>query len=140
MIKIKVDPASRRVIINLGKQVCIHQQHIKSQLHVTGHNVVKNVRNIIKTGKRSGRIYTFRGRAHQASAPGEAPANRTGRLAGSSSYNVRDYTQMEVGETADYALFLEEGTVKMAPRPHLVRAVTKETQSLRVGLESLRKF
>lgn len=139
MITIKVDPKSRIVLAKLRRHKRVHEQHIRAQLFVTGNEVVREVRRLIGTGSRSGRIYTYRGRPHQASAPGEPPAKRSGRLLGSSSYVVRGSRQMEVGESVEYALYLEEGTVKMAPRPHLIRAVLSENLNLRIALEEMEK-
>lgn len=90
--------------------------------------VTDKLRYIIRNGPRTGRVYTIRGRKHQASAPGEAPANRTGRLAKSVDYIATGHHTLQVGEKAEYAGWLENGTKKMAPRPHLQVAVT-ETQT-----------
>lgn len=90
--------------------------------------VTEKLRYMIRNGPRTGRVYTFRGRKHQASAPGEVPANRTGRLANSVGYLVSGHDDMQVGEEAEYAGFLEHGTRNMAPRPHL-RVAVNETQT-----------
>lgn len=99
--------------------------------------VTNKLRYIIRNGPRTGRVYTFRGRKHQASAPGEAPANRTGRLANSVGYLASGPDDLQVGEEAEYAGFLERGTRKMAPRPHLQVAVN-ETQT--ITMQTLIKF
>lgn len=96
--------------------------------------VTEKLRYMIRNGPRTGRVYTFRGRKHQASAPGEVPANRTGRLAKSVGYLVSGHDDMQVGEEAEYAGYLENGThnkdgsLRMAPRPHL-RVAVNETQT-----------
>lgn len=90
--------------------------------------VTEKLRYMIRNGPRTGRVYTFRGRKHQASAPGEVPANRTGKLANSVGYLVSGHDDMQVGEEAEYAGFLEHGTRNMAPRPHL-RVAVNETQT-----------
>jgi hypothetical protein len=98
-------------------------------LHTAGGIVNTETARLIKTGPKTGRIYMYRGRPHQASAPGEAPASRSGRLIGSQDYKVRSVHQLIVGETAKsdkgapYPDYLEYGTTKMAPRPHLITAV-----------------
>jgi hypothetical protein len=63
---------------------------------------------------------------HQASAQGEAPANRTGRLYQSGNYGVRNWQQGYIGESVDYAVFLELGTRKMIKRPHLIAAINNK--------------
>ncbi len=47
--------------------------------------------------------------SHKASAPGEAPANLTGKLAASLKVSVRGST-LKVTDTAKYALALESGS------------------------------
>ena len=71
-------------------------------------------RRVLK-GPKTGRIY---GR-HQASAPGEAPANDTGFLAGSIRIDINQKWEVDLRALAPYAVHLEYGTRKMAPRPFL---------------------
>lgn len=95
----------------------------------------------VLVGNRSGRIYKVPagkakkikgqfvgGRTYQASAPGEAPASRTGRLRTSYRFRVIKDNNRYVGEVGTpmlYGLFLQEGTRKMAKRPHLDVAFEK---------------
>ena len=72
----------------------------------------------LTSGPRSGRTYLFRGRRHTASAAGEMPASRTGKLAGSVGYKT-SRMRVEFGETAFYGKYLEDGTPNMAARPHV---------------------
>lgn len=95
--------------------------------------VTNQLRYMIRNGPRTGRVYTFRGRKHQASAPGEVPANRTGRLAKSVRYESTGHHTLRVGEDAEYAGWLENGTKRMAPRPHLQIAV-QQTQTKTMGI------
>lgn len=55
------------------------------------------------------------------SRPYEPPHLQTGRL-NQSAYHKTNRTKLslEVGETADHAGYLEKGTTKMLPRPHIV--------------------
>lgn len=99
--------------------------------------LTNKLRYMIRNGPRTGRVYTFRGRKHQASAPGEVPANRTGRLAKSVDYEAIGHHTLVFGERAEYAGYLERGTKKMAERPHLGVAVT-EMQT--VTMNTLVKF
>lgn len=99
--------------------------------------LVNKLQYMIRNGPRTGRVYTFRGRKHQASAPGEVPANRTGRLAKSVRYEATGHHTLVFGEDAEYAGFLEHGTRNMAPRPHL-RVAVNEMQT--VTMQTLIKF
>lgn len=72
----------------------------------------------LTTGSRSGRVYIIRGRSYRASAPGEMPAKRTGRLAGSVDYHIGKL-MLTFGDQADYGGYLEDGTDRMDARPHV---------------------
>lgn len=81
-----------------------------------------------KSGRRY-RIGRGRRRFHIASAPGEPPAVRTGFLRS----NIRSGTRRTtfgveglVGSNVVYAPFLEEGTLRMKPRP-VWRRVLRES-------------
>lgn len=76
----------------------------------------------VRNGVKTGRIYIIRGRLHQASAPGETPANITGNYARSVGYGISG-RRMRFGNSAYYAGFLEEGTTRMEPRPGLRNAI-----------------
>lgn len=76
--------------------------------------MVSKVMNPPKTG----RIYRRGGVSHQASAPGESPANDRGNLVKSitTAYD-HDAVSGTVNVGAAYAEHLERGTERMAPRP-----------------------
>ena len=77
----------------------------------------------VLVGNRRGRKYNVPGtkKKYTASAPGEAPARRTGALATDYKPKVKGFIGI-VGSMLLYALMLEKGTKKMAPRPHLGKA------------------
>jgi HK97 gp10 family phage protein len=126
-IRIKPLSSARRVIVGIERLTKTHQQSIEDGLHVVGKIVGNRVKELITQGPKTGRVYRIRGRDHQASAPKEAPANLSGRLVKSFNYNVHGPYTMELGEDAEYAGFLEDGTRNIKPRPHVGRAVD-ETQ------------
>jgi HK97 gp10 family phage protein len=85
---------------------------------------------------KSGREYP---RRRRASAPGEPPARQTGTLQASiTEPQVRKSGNAIVGEmriTAPYAVFLERGTSRMAPRPFAQPAVDALLKGLgRIGV------
>lgn len=125
MINIKVSKRSQVTLAEIGGLHLKHQDGIETALYTIGEDVGLRVKQLLTQGPKTGRVYRIRGVDHQASAPGEAPASRTGRLVRSFNYNVHGFYQMEVGEDAPYAGWLEDGTENMEPRPHLIRAITE---------------
>lgn len=79
-----------------------------------GDEVVEGAIGLIKASPRSGRVYQY----GRASAPGEAPANQSGRLVASAFVNLDgDAMHVRAGFGVDYSRYLEGGTRHMAPRP-----------------------
>ena len=117
------------------------QAVLESRINRNVERACQHLTNQVKktlTGQRSGRLYrvagTVTGQRYQASAPGEPPAVRTGRLRNDIKYvvfhtggfNVRGL----VGSTLAYAAPLEMGTSRIRRRPFL--RVTFEQQRLRM--------
>jgi HK97 gp10 family phage protein len=83
------------------------------------YTTIKDGDNIVKVIKNNGRNGT-----HQASAPGEAPASDTGRLAGDLAIVVTGLTAT-VGTALEYGKYLEYGTMKIEERPWLRPALDR---------------
>jgi hypothetical protein len=74
----------------------------------------------VARGPKTGRIYKRGKIAHQASAPGEAPATDLGKLLGSIRGELaNEPLTANLVASVDYAIHLEFGTSKMAPRPFM---------------------
>ena len=88
-------------------------------------------------GSRSGRIYRIRGKEHQASAPGEAPAVDTGNLKGSIKVGevTEDHAVLETN--ADYAAYLEFGTRYMAARPFMRPSVENHLDEIEAAMAAV---
>lgn len=114
---------------------------IKWQMESRSYAAANELRNAaleVLRGQRGGRVYTVPGtkRKYQASAPGQPPAVRTGafRLSWQASAHVvfgsyisRVESDTTVGTKRQYVLgeLLENGTSKMAPRPHQDKILEK---------------
>lgn len=70
---------------------------------------------------------------YKASRPGEPPASRLGDLRISYKYRVKGLAA-EIGSPLPYALALEKGTSKMAPRPHLMRGFNSRRTEIMAAL------
>lgn len=114
--------------------------------------VEKEAKLPIMQGNKSGRIYKRRTVEHRASAPGEAPANDTGRLVNSITSRFNSVKGGEAfvyipDSTVKYAKWLEFGTHKIAPRPFFFPAFEKSkawikdrlAEGVRRGLEKGKK-
>lgn len=102
-----------------------------------GANLVRNeaITLILDTPK-TGRIYRRRGKEHQASAPGEAPASDVGTLVGRirvDDSKINDLRVSVVASTA-YAAYLEYGTQKMGPRPFMRPSLANKKKEIEAGI------
>ena len=93
----------------------------------TAQNIRTHAIKSIARGTKSGEEYQKYDprRRHRASAPGEPPAQDTGRLSNSITANI-DGKRAEVGTNLEYAPWLEFGTRTIEPRPFLFPALEKE--------------
>lgn len=91
----------------------------------------KYIQENIETGPKTGRIYRrYRPfRIHQASDPGQSPANDLGNLAASfvaQKVKINQYSYRGlVSSTSPYALRLEKGGGNIRPRPYILPAIER---------------
>ncbi len=95
------------------------QAGVDKAVQATGLEVRGDIVKRIQRGPATGQVYGN----HQASAPGEAPATDTGRLASSIDYKREGRMSASVGSDLAYAAMLEFGTTKVEPRPAWIPAV-----------------
>ena len=93
----------------------------------------------ITSGQKSGNVYKRGNATHTASAPGQSPANDTGKLAGGIKYNKVADNEHEVKITTEYALMLEVGTSKMLARPFIMPTMLNTRRKLEAAFRKLRK-
>jgi len=109
----------------INKSMINNKEGVRRGLVEVGPEIRKEVKRLITSPPKTGRVYTIRGKPHQASAPGEAPANLTGALAASVSSRVKGSTRLTIGDLASKAPHggvMEFGTkdgTRILPRPHL---------------------
>lgn len=115
MTDVRFDPAALRLLLDspsgdvakdLARRAVQVDRIVKHSLKQPGH----------------GRVYRRGGVLHRASAPGAPPATDLGRLAAATGWEVgRDERGLvaRIGSNYPVQLYLELGTRRMAPRPHL---------------------
>ena len=112
---------------------------IKQGLLDVGPELMREVKRRIQYPPKTGRVYIIGGKRHQASAPGEAPANLTGNLVRSVRYTVPSDNRLVIGEvkSAPYAKYLEKGSPggKILPRPHLKPAVANKAREIEQAIQ-----
>lgn len=101
---------------------------VEKALWQSGKDIKKEFNKQVLAKDKTGRIYFRRTkggakRKHQASAPGQTPANRTGTYRKAFDFVVQGHHQLTIGDSAPYAGFLETGTSRMKARPGLQNAI-----------------
>jgi len=87
------------------------------------------IRQLIKNPPKTG--FKYPSLTNRSSAPGEAPADQSGRLRKGVQYKVWRYDLMQVGDTVSYGKLLEE---KMG-RPHVSTAVIQTFNTVLLMLQ-----
>lgn len=123
-IELKINKAELNKIINQAENL----------VYDSSVYMAEEMKKSIASGTKSGRRYG----SHTASAPGQAPANWTGKLL--SSIRVQKTKGVAfVSVTAKYAEFLEFGTSKMRPRPFIIPAFLKTKKMILERLKRIAK-
>ena len=122
-MQIKSSINNKKVFININKAPERAKIGVRNAFYKIGKVLVKTSDSGIKKPPKTGRIYRYGRRRHQASAPGEYPANRSGVLRRSLGFKVTSFRFMEFGAKAPYAGYLENGTSRMESRTFLEKSV-----------------
>lgn len=137
MMELKIVNNTAFLIMN--KALLNVKDGVRRGFLAVGPEIKKEVIKLIKGHPKTGRYYIINGKLHQASAPGEPPADLTGNLADSVNYRGRGSSELVIGDRADmapYAKYLE-GFVpnRIAPRPHLRPAVLNKRREIEQAIE-----
>lgn len=114
---------SYTIFSQLGEQMV---REIDNACETTAWRVVTAAKISIMNPPKSGRVYQRGKRAHQASAPGEAPATDVGNLVNSALLFKTNTADWLINWNAEYAAALEYGTPRILPRPFLRPAMEGE--------------
>ena len=132
MIRITSVPGNRKVFRQIKNIPRSFRNGIRAAHYEIGKDLKIESQRSIMEGPKTGRLYRVKGKIHQASAPGEPPANKSGKLMSSIGFLVggRGIGQLTFGAKALYAAFLELGTAKMEPRTYLIKAIWEKRRVL----------
>jgi len=137
MIEMKSNRGNAKTFNDINKAVANTNKSINTALYKVGNELVHHARKLMDE-KKSGRIYKIKGRFHQSSKAGEAPANLSGDLRRSIDYVVHGNNDMTFGYRSQpgkdpYGRYLEFGTNTISKRPNIFRTVADkrlETQRI----------
>jgi hypothetical protein len=131
-VRIIVHKKTKSVLADIGN----HQRHFDDGIEQAWYKIGainnRETKRLIESPPKTGVKYSSL--PNRSSAPHQAPATQSGTLANSQAYKVSG-RRLEVGETAvsekgaPYPLYLEGGTSKMAPRPHLLKSVNNTARA-----------
>jgi hypothetical protein len=142
----KSDPENEKVFLQIKNISELSKKGIRQAYYDIGKDLRQTTQELILDNDKSGKVYVRRlsGRLvrHQASAPGQAPANLTGNLRRSIGFDVRGGEQLEFGSRAglpqgatapqaiaEYSKGLEVGTSKVAARPYLKPSIEQNNRN-----------
>lgn len=138
MFKIEGAPHNIEVMLRIKNIAKMTKKGVRKAFYNIGKDLRKDTRKEIKKKNKTGRLYIINraGRIvlHRASAPGQYPANLSGGLAQSISYNTVGSDRLEFGsrniiskkgkaKQIEYGKWLERGTKKIKPRPFLLPTI-----------------
>lgn len=145
---IQYDPKSQKAIDNLKKISLNTKRGINKAFNDIGAAIIKTSISLIASKDKSGRVYfnvpytsNASGKSqvkkrHQASAPGQPPANLSGRLKSDKSgyksmnYQIQGGVSISIGNRAPYAAKLEFGGNNVKPRPFLKPAIDNNKKDI----------
>jgi hypothetical protein len=152
----KGGPANEKAFLQIANLSQSSYKGIRRAFYNIGKDLLTTSRDMILDAPKSGQVYIVkkgtRNFKHQASAPGEAPANLTGNLRKSIGFDVRGGEQLEFGSrstapaagvspnqnVAAYARALELGNPKhnLAKRPYLKPSIVSNQRNATEHFES----
>lgn len=132
---IKILSSSINTVKGIEDLKNISKASVRLSMYVFGDNIKREAKRLILEPPKTGRIYRLELKGvkvyHQASAPGEPPANFTGDLRNTIDYRVKGSDQLIIKAGSQNKVFyagdLEFGSEdgRILPRPYLNPAILK---------------
>jgi hypothetical protein len=131
MYSIKLDSSSAAILRRLFNLPNPVRKSIHEGFELWGYELVRTAENAALNEPKYGNWYPSEiKKLHRASAAGQTPAYRTGNWNKKLFYKSSPF-QLEFGNSAKYAEFLEEGTPKMEARTGLLNAIESTQRNFR---------
>ena len=123
MMEIKFTPSTKKVLAIIEDLPKEFESGCYEALQDIGSEFVREEVRLEKRRDKTGRLYG----GIRASAPGEVPQRRTGRLSNSTDSKVHSPVYMSFGQSVDYAKYLSDGIRgRLGPRANLTKAVANK--------------
>ncbi|MCK4758727.1 MAG: hypothetical protein KAT69_01690 [Candidatus Aminicenantes bacterium] len=141
-IKVKIIEAegTQRAFESAGNIAANTKFGIEKAFYFIGKDLTGEFNRQVLAKNKTGQLYIIhRGktrRRHIASAPGETPANISGKYRKAIGFKVDGANQLIFGNSAEHANFLESGTRFMKKRPGLGNAVKASERTIIRDLSS----
>ena len=141
-IKVKIIEAAgtERAFESAGNIAANTKFGIEKAFYFIGKDLMGEFNRQVLAKNKSGQLYIIRRgktrRRHIASAPGETPANISGKYRKGIGFKVDGANQLIFGNSAEHAGFLESGTRFMKKRPGLGNAVKSSERTIIRDLSS----
>ena len=140
-VSIKTDSQTKKVLIGIARLNGALKNAIRSGFQEMGTNLVRTAENSIlnesKLGRwyPSGKINRLPRDNHRASAAGQTPALISGQYFEGLDYIPHGGMEIEFGNEAPHAEFLEDGTKNMDARPGLRNSIDSNARNFRQYIE-----
>lgn len=103
-------------------------------LYKVAHQLRNNMIDLIQLSTPTGKVYHINGKDHIASAPNEPPSTLSGDLINSIGQPTQiSDNEYQIAITSEYALYLNNGTINMKPRPFVDTSIDKTVDELKSG-------
>lgn len=130
VIEIITERGTRSAIGTIQRLKHATEFGVQKGLFQAGKDIHKEFNTQVKAKNKTGRIYKYKGRRIRASAAGETPANRSGHYRKSFGFHVNGSSELTIGNAAEYADDLEEGTSRMKPRTGLRNSIRAQERNI----------
>lgn len=134
MFSVHIDEESMSVLFKIRRMNHMTKAGVRKAFSKISYDLKAESARLILNTNKNGRFYNINvggvRRLHRASAPGESPAEITGKLRKSVNTSMGGSFSMNFGSNTSYGGYLERGTSRIEPRPYLIRSIKNERRNM----------